>query len=397
MMKKPISPRRKRTFLLLLVAVVFAAVWALFFRGDDAKNNVPTAQVTRKTIEETVTAQGKLEPKEYVDVGAQVSGQLLRVHFEVGDFVKKGKLLAEIDPKIYEAQVEVNQARTKSLNAQIEQQRAQLVLAEQIFKRNTALIKSKAVSKEALQTSEANYNAAVANVASLKAQAEEAASSLKGALANLHYTKIYAPMDGTITVQTTRLGQTINSNQTAPNLMQIANLDIMTVRAQVAEADVSRIHAGMDVYFTTLGAGERRWQGQVRQVLPSPVTVNDVVLYEALVDVDNQSRELMTGMSTQMFFVIGQAENALVIPYTALKKPVPAQNTEAGKAYEVEVQQKNKTETHVVITGMTTRTDAEILSGLKEGDVVTLSPSTAEKPAPGTAGPGRRAAMGPRL
>jgi membrane fusion protein, macrolide-specific efflux system len=386
---------RKKLIILIIIGLACAAGWAVFSpSADRTADTHATATVSRADIEETVTAQGKLEPKEYVDVGAQVSGQLQRVHVQIGDMVKKGQLMAEIDPKVYEAQVEVNEARLKSLNAQIEQQQVQLKLARQVYARNVGLIKLKAVSKEVVETTKANVDAATATLASLKAQAEEAVSSLKGAKANLSYTKIYAPISGTVTSQTTRQGQTINSNQTAPNIMQVANLDVMTVRAQVAEADVSRLTAGMDVYFTTLGSNEQRWHGTVRQILPTPVTINDVVLYEALVDVENTDHALMTGMSTQMFFVIAEAKNALVVPFSALRKPLPEQDTDIGKAYTIEVQGKGSSAPKTVMVGMMTRTQAEILSGVNEGDVVVLPLQNAP---PAKQGAGGRMPMGPRL
>ncbi|HBG32027.1 MAG TPA: efflux RND transporter periplasmic adaptor subunit, partial [Gammaproteobacteria bacterium] len=129
---------------------------------------------------------------------------------------------------------------------------------------------------------------AEARAASLKAQIEEARSTLAGDEANLGYTKIYAPMDGTVASQTAREGQTLNANQTAPVILQIADLGTMTVRAQVAEADVPRVQPGMDVSFTTLGSLNRRWQAVVRQILPTPEVINDVVLYNVLADVDNR-------------------------------------------------------------------------------------------------------------
>lgn len=373
-MKKP-KKMRSTMIIMVILTIICAAGWLIFVPSPDSKTDAHiTAPVTRSYIEETVTAQGKLEPKEYVDVGAQVSGQLHRVYVQIGDMVKKGQLMAEIDPKVYEAQVEVNEARLKSLNAQIQQQQVQLRLAKQVHARNEGLIKLNAVSKEVLETTKADVDASAATLASLKAQAEESVSSLKGAKANLSYTKIYAPISGTVTSQTTRQGQTINANQTAPNIMQVANLDIMTVRAQVAEADVPRLKAGMEVYFTTLGSTDTRWNGTVRQILPTPVTINDVVLYEALVDVENKDHALMTGMSTQMFFVIGKADNALVVPFAALRKPLPDQNTDAGKAYSVEVKEKNGATNKTIMVGMVTRTQAQIISGLNEGDVVLLPP-----------------------
>jgi macrolide-specific efflux system membrane fusion protein len=207
-------------------------------------------------------------------------------------------------------------------------------------------------------------------------------------------------MDGTVVSQAVREGQTLNANQTAPVVVQVANLDVMTVRTQVAEADVTRLTPDMEVYFTTLGAQNRKWHGKVRQILPSPETINDVVLYNALVDVDNKDRSLMTGMSTQVFFVVGNAKAALVIPVRALGKPAASEDGKAeGSSYQVRVDNNGTPEERVVQVGLMTRTLAEIKSGLNEGDKI-LVPETAEKPAGSRqGGGGGRGGLGrtPRL
>ena len=264
--------------------------------GEEPETAENVVYVSRGRIEETVTAQGKVETREYVDVGAQVSGQLRKLHVAIGDNVRKGDLLAEIDPRVYESRVAADRAQLKTLQAQLTEQQAQITLARQVNERNRRLIKSNAVSQEVLEDSDATLKAALARAASLQAQIEQAQSTLEGDETNLGYTKIYAPFDGTVVSQTAREGQTLNASQQAPVIVQIANLDAMTVRAQVAEADVMRIKDGMAVYFTTLGALDRRWHGTVRQILPSPEVINDVVLYDALVDVDNRDRQLMSGM-----------------------------------------------------------------------------------------------------
>lgn len=370
-MKRPLAPRLFKT--LILLAVIGAAIWWFFLRASaesEAVTGMPPVTITKGDIEDNVTAQGKLEPKQYVDVGAQVSGQIEKLHTEIGDNVKTGDLLAEIDPEIYESQVRADEAQLKTLNAQLAQQRAEVKLATQQFKRNASLIKTNAISRDAYEQSETALQVAKAEEAALMAQIEEAQSRLEGDQANLGYTKIYAPMDGTIVVQDTREGQTLNASQTAPTLMQIANLDIMTVRAQVAEADITRIKEGTDVYFTTLGSSERKWQGKVRQVLPSPETVNDVVLYNVLVDVDNADRQLMTGMSTQIFFVLGGAKDVVLIPVSALGKRMMSKDSEDGLAYEVSVGNPAAPETRIIYIGLMDRTKAEVRAGLAAGEQV---------------------------
>jgi macrolide-specific efflux system membrane fusion protein len=329
--------------------------------------------VRRGNIEEVVTSQGKLEAKQYVDVGTQVSGQLKVIHVDIGDSVAKGQLLAEIDPRVYQSQVEAGEARLNSLRAQLNQQKAEALLADQNLKRNRNLIAVNAVSQQALQETESQAAVAKAQVESIVAQIQETESNLKGSRTNLSYTKIYAPMAGTVTTLPTKEGQTLNANQTAPTVLQVANLDTMTVRAQVAEADVSRIKINMPAYFTTLGNNERRWPGKVRQILPTPQIVNDVVLYDVLIDVKNQEHMLMTGMTTQVFFVLGKAENALVVPAEVLTRRAPREDNETGKAFRVAVMTEKGREPRVIRVGLQTRTQAEVVDGLAEGDKLAVN------------------------
>lgn len=356
--------------LLLLGGAVFAG---LHFRnaGQAGPSAPATARITRGDIESVVTAQGKLEPKDYVDVGAQVSGLVRKLHAEIGDTVKQGDLIAEIDPDVYEAQVRAAAARLKTLEAQMQEQTAQAEQARQKFERHEKLIKDKAVSREALEDAQTTLNIAQARLQSLAAQIEEAQSTLEGHQTNLGYTRIDAPMDGTVVSQAVKEGQTINANQTAPVIVQVANLSTMTVRAQVAEADVMKLTTDMPVYFTTLGAQGRRWQGTVRQILPSPENVNDVVLYNVLVDVDNEDGQLMTGMTTQMFFVMGEARDVPVIPVSALTRRLPQQDTADGKAYEIRMAGRQP-QTRTVIVGLSDRTRAAIIDGLAEGDEIMI-------------------------
>jgi macrolide-specific efflux system membrane fusion protein len=377
--------RSQRRLLAALLALVLLAAGALAWHRDAPAALPPDLAfetVQRREVTETVTAQGKLEPKSYVDVGAQVSGQLSRLHVEIGDVVQKGQLIAEIDPRIYAARVESDQARIASLTAQLAQQQAQRQNLALIHRRNLGLIGERAVSQEQLEQSEADLRVAEAAVRSLAAQIDEARSTLDGDRTNLGYTKIYAPITGTVVSQTSREGQTLNANQLAPVIVQVADLDTMTVRAQVAEADVMRLRVGTDVEFTTLGAFERRWRGQVRQVLPSPEVINDVVLYNVLVDVDNRDRQLMKGMSTQVFFVLGRAENALSVPSSALGRRRPEQDQNGTQAYEIRVREGDRLATRVVQVGHMSRQWAEVRQGLAEGEAVAVPRTAAPKTAP---------------
>lgn len=381
---------------LVVAAIASGSAWYLRHRdgADQKTDGYSIVAVQTGNIEDVVTAQGKLEPRDYVDVGAQVSGLLKTVHVDIGAVVKKGDLLAEIDPEIYDALVKADEAKLKTMHAQLVQQQAQADVAQNKFNRNQTLIAKKAVSQEALEDADTALKVALAQVDSIKAQIEEAQSTLEGDKAKLGYTKIYAPMDGTVVSQTSKEGQTLNANQSAPVLVQIANLDIMTVRAQVAEADIQRIKPDMPVYFTTLGSSERKWNGTVRQILPSPETVNDVVLYNVLVDVDNKDRQLMTGMSTQMFFVAGKADNVPVLPVAALGKRIEKQDSDQGEAYQVRVVDGKAITPRVVHVGLMDRTKAEIKGGLALNDKVAVK---APAPAKTSSAQGGPRGMGPRL
>lgn len=334
---------------------------------QDDEQNQATFEVVVGDIEENVTAQGKLEPKEYVDVGAQVTGQLQKLYVDIGDNVKLGQLLAEIDPRVYAARVQADEANIKNLQAQLTGQRAEVVFARQQYERNRELMTSKGVSEQDFQNTEFNLKQAVATADAIQAQIEQVQSTLSGDRTNLGYTKIYAPMDGTVVARTARLGQTLNANQTTPMILQLAKLDAMTVRAQVAEADIMRLKPGLPVYFNTLGAGERRWHGSVRQILPSPEVINNVVLYNVLVDVDNRDRQLMSGMSTQMFFVLGKAENVPLIPAATLGQRLPKADNEKGRAYKVKVVTDSGIQEKVVHIGLQTRRYAEATDGIEAG------------------------------
>ena len=399
---KPTLRNNSKKLVGIVAGVVIAAggwYWYSAAAQDRQQETVQSVAIRRGTIEEVVTSQGKLEAKQYVDVGTQVSGQLKVIHVDIGDSVTKGQLLAEIDPRVYQAQVEAGEAKLNSLRAQLNQQKAEAFLAEQNLKRNQNLIAADAVSKQALQETESQAAVAKAKVDSIAAQIQETESNLKGSRTNLSYTKIYAPMAGTVTTLPTKEGQTLNANQTAPTIMQVANLDVMTVRAQVAEADVHRLKESMPAYFTTLGDSERRWRGTVRQIQPSPQIVNDVVLYDVLIDVKNEGRRLMTGMTTQVFFVLGKAENAVIVPAEALTRRAPNEDNEKGKAYRVIVAAGEKgREPRLIHVGLQTRTQAEVIDGLQEGERIYLNrPAGATRTAAAPQQPNNNRPAGQRM
>jgi macrolide-specific efflux system membrane fusion protein len=389
---EPSATRRSRRRLWAAVVIVgIAAIVAGIYGWGRwqaaAEPQLRTAEVVVGNIEKSVTALGTLQPKDYVDVGAQVSGQLEAVHFDIGDVVKKDQLLAEIDPTVIETRVRTDKADLDNLKAQLAQQQAQLKLARLQLKRNQSLYKAKAISEDALQTSETQVEVGEAQADSLTAQIAAAQATYDGELANLGYTKIYAPMAGTVVSQTALEGQTLNANQTAPTILRVADLQTMEVKAQVAEADVVKLRPGMPVYFTTLGLPDRRWQATVLQILPTPETVNDVVLYDVLIDVANGDSVLMTSMTAQVFFVLGEAKQVPLVPIAALGKKQPGSDDE----YLVRVMSGKGPTARAVKIGLTDRSSAQVLSGLAAGDRVVLETPTAD---PGQRGSGGGAPLG---
>jgi macrolide-specific efflux system membrane fusion protein len=322
--------------------------------------------------------------------------------------VKRGDLLAEIDPTVAEAKVTADQAALASLQAQVIDRTAQLDLAQKQLTRQQNLMKDEATSQDALQTAEATLRSNKAQLAALQAQVKQSESTLDADKANLGFTKIYAPMGGTVVSLSAQQGQTINASQTAPIILQIADLDTMTVWTQVSEADVPRLKVGMDAYFMTLGDQETRWQGKLQQIQPTPTVVNNVVLYPALFDVANPDGKLMTQMSAQVFFVVAGVKNAVTVPVAALHPSAEGSgaapdNQQDAKPYEVRVMGPNgRAERRQVWIGVTNRVSAEVLSGLNPGDVVVIGRAAdGATPAQGNGsgnrnGGGRPGAGGPR-
>ncbi len=361
------SKRRRLALLALLVIGAGALGWYALSGDSESAASYRTQPVTKGDLEKTVTALAQIRPKTFVDVGTQVSGQLRQVTVEIGDTVKKGQLIAQIDSTVYQTRVLAGRAKIENLRAQLDQARAQLLLDQAREERTRQLYSSNAASKDAFELATANLKINQGKIAAFEAQIKEMEATLAGDEANLNYTKIFAPQDGTIVDQIAFEGQTLNANQTAPIIVRIADLDVMTVWAQVAEADIPRITVDMPVYFTTLGMPDKRYTAVVRQVLPTPQTVNDVILYNVLIDIPNKERELLTNMTAQVFFVLGATKDALLVPVAALRP-----STREKGAYTVRVLENGNIKIKRVTVGLQDRNVAEVKSGLSEGEQVVV-------------------------
>jgi macrolide-specific efflux system membrane fusion protein len=369
---KGLAPKTRRARLIASAVVVLlvAALGYWFWGGSGSSSEALIVTVERADVEDSVTALGNLQPRDYVDVGAQVSGQLEKLHVDVGATVKKGDLLAEIDPQLQNAKVQADKAQLKNLRAQQADRQAQLELARGQYSRQKMLKAANATSEDAYQSSLSAMRSAEAGVNSIKAQIEQTTSTLEGDQVTLGYTKIYAPMAGTVVSVTAKQGQTLNANQSAPVILRVADLSTMTVWTQVSEADVPKLKTGMAAYFTILGSPRKRWEGKLRQILPTPENVNNVVLYTALFDVDNKSGDLMTQMTAQVFFVISGVKDAVSVPVAALKRQ------RRGLFKATVVTESGRHEEREVKVGVTNRVSAQVLSGLNVGDRVIAGTKT---------------------
>lgn len=309
-----------RYFFILGFLLIAGGGSYLALRGGESEpqNEMLLATIEIGSIENTIAAAGSLKPSNYVDVGAQVSGQLQRLFVEIGDIVEEGQLLAEIDARVQEARVNASRANIESLEVQLNARKAALQLAHSNVERQTRLLATDVTSQFEFDTAINAVSAAEASLFQLQKQIEQSEASLETEETLLEFTRIYAPMAGTVVAIEMEEGRTLNAVQMAPTILRIADLGTMTVEANISEADIGDIRAGMDVYFTTLGGRQRRWYSQVRQILPTPVIENNVVLYTGLFDIENQDASLLPEMTAQVYFVTASAQDVLTVPMGAL-------------------------------------------------------------------------------
>ncbi|AZC27650.1 efflux RND transporter periplasmic adaptor subunit [Pseudomonas sessilinigenes] len=385
-MKRPRNSRRALLAALCVIPIVAIAAWKFIPSGRD---QFSTVQVRRGDIESSVTALGTLQPRRYVDVGAQASGQIRKIHVEAGDAVKEGQLLVEIDPSTQQAKLDASRFAIENLQAQLQEQYAQNQLARQKYQRQQNLAAGGATRDEDVQTAQAELKATQARIDMYKAQIRQAQASLRSDQAELGYTRIYAPLSGTVVAVDAREGQTLNAQQQTPLILRIAKLSPMTVWAEVSEADIGHVKPGMSAYFTTLSGGGRRWTSTVRQILPiPPKPLNEtsqgggspsstskrgsgrVVLYTVLLDVDNSDNALMAEMTTQVFFVADSAKDVLTAPIAALQDgDAPGQQIARVVASNGAVSERK------VRVGISDRLRVQILEGLNEGDHLLIGPA----------------------
>ena len=363
----------RRSIWLIAALIVACAGWfGYHWTFGKATVRYSTASVERGDVESTVVAAGIVQPFNYVDVGAQTSGKLKSLKVKRGDQVVKNQLLAEIDPILAATALASDRAALDNMTSQHALKQAQLALTTLQADRNDTLYAHELISANDRDITRAAYKVAFADAASLTAQIKEATAAVNTGKANLGYTKITAPMGGEIVSISLLEGQTLNANQSAPNILRIGDIDTVTVWAQVSEADIVRVKPGLDVYFTILGDSVR-WNGTVRQILPTPELINNVVFYDVLFDIPNPKRELKIQMTAQVFIVLARAKGVLLIPAAAIGN--------AGEGTEARVQvlkDDGKVESRTIKIGIKSEISAEVTDGLMEKERVVIGQTAAE-------------------
>ncbi|HTR53823.1 MAG TPA: efflux RND transporter periplasmic adaptor subunit [Kofleriaceae bacterium] len=290
--------------------------WA---KGDE-EITFSTVAVGKGNIAAQVTANGTLSAHTTVQVGAQVNGRVIELHADFNDPVKKGQLLAKLDPTIYKANLEQAQANLDQAVANVKKAEVAEMDGKRQYDRNIELRKQSLISDYTVEQTEVTYKEAVANTIYMKAQVEQNIAQLAQAKANLDYCQIYSPIDGVVLTRSYDIGQTVQSSFSAPTLFTIAeDLSRMQIDTSVAEADVGRLAEKMKATFSVDAYPGKTFEGIVRQVRNSPTTTQGVVTYDAVIDVDNSNHMLRPGMTANITFVLDQVADAIKIPNAALR------------------------------------------------------------------------------
>lgn len=367
----------KRFVWLLVVVVLAAVVWGLFFKPKDQMNFV-TDDVRRSDIMQTVNATGEIAAAQLVDVGAQASGQIKKLYVKLGQQVKKGDLIADIDSTTQLNTLNTNKAKLDTYRAQLVSAQITLKMKQRAFDRERALMGQDATSKADFDNAQDNLAAARANVAELKSQIRQTQIAINTSEADLGYTRITAPMDGTVVSIPVEEGQTVNSSQNTPTIVQLADLSKMLNKMQIAEGDMSKVKAGMHLTFTTLADNNKVRKATLEAVDPgltkmsqgsydtSTDTTDTAIYYYARALVPNDDGTLHIGMTTQNNIFVKSVKNVLTVSNQAIRH-------NRGKKVVKVLGDNQQVQEKQIETGITDGMRTEVKSGLKEGDRVVLS------------------------
>ena len=387
---------KKRWLYFLLPLLALFAVFAVLQR--QAPVQYITSPVRYGNIEQTVLASGTLNAVNQVNVGSQVSGQLKSLKVALGDQVTKDQLIAEIDPILQQYTLRQAQASLDSAKAQKQAKQALLRQYELAYRRQQQMWQQDATSRASLEEAAATLDTTQAAINQLDAEITSAQVSVDTAKANLGYTRITAPISGTVVAIVTKEGQTVAASQSVPTIIKLANLDTMTVKAEISEADVIHVKPGMSVWFTTLGDPDKRYHATLRAIEPASTSSSDddnssssssssdsssssssAVYYNGLFDIANMDHKLRVSMTAQVTIVFGEAKNVLLVPIAAVENNAQQQST-------VRVLEQGKVISKIIQTGLKDSLNIQIISGLKEKEQVILGDSQSSTDNAGNSG-----------
>ena len=312
--------------LIIIISSVLALV-LVFCIFNTMRVKYITKPVTLETITETVEASGSIKPINTIAVGTQVSGTVAGIYVDYNSVVKKGDLLAELDPSLFQSNVDQSTAKLNNAKASLSRVTASLNYKKNNYQRYKNLYEKNYVSKDEVELAYANYQQALAEVASANAEVNASQATLNNNLTNLRYSKITSPVDGTVISRAVDVGQTVAASFNTPTLFEVAkDLTQMQIETSVSEADIGKIKVGQDAKYTLDGYQDKTFEGKVTQVRLASTTTNNVVTYTVIVSVDNSEGFVIPGMTANVSIITSNIENALCVPNQALKFS-PADNT----------------------------------------------------------------------
>lgn len=357
--------------------LIILSVGILFFYyfGEEEHSTEITFSVVKGDVQKTVLASGALQAAEQVDIGAQVSGQIKSILVQEGQRVKKGDLLAIIDPRLAETELKLAKAELENAEANLEARRINLKQLQADWERHQRLMQTHATTKKETEEAKSRLDVAKAEIRIAQSNLDSARIKVEKAETELGYTEIRSPLDATVISVFAQSGQTLATTQQVPVLMKLADIDTMKVNAKVSEADVIHIQAGAPVVFTLLGEPGYQFHGQLDAVKLAPVHITDVtesannaIYYYATFKVPNPQRKLRISMTAAVTIILDKRENVLTIPLSALGRMI------AQDQYHVTVLRENGEKEQVAVKiGLKDEAKVEILEGLAEGDEVVLS------------------------
>ena len=373
---------RKKPLIIALVAAAVIAGGYFFTKDTDEQASYLTEAVQRGDIEKNVVATGSIESVNTVDVGAQVSGKVTKLYVTLGQQVKKGDLIADIDSTTQINTLNTRKAELASYQAQLIARKTAYDVAQSNYNRLSKLYSQKATSLDTLNTAKSTLDNAKAEMNVIQENIKQAEIEVNTAETNVGYTKITAPIDGTVISTPVSEGQTVNSNQTTPTIVKIADLSKMRIKPEISEGDITKVKAGQSVSFTILSDNKKVYHAKIDSVDPATTTISDnssgsgssssgsssssAVYYYANIVVDNPDQVLRIGMTTENNIKIAEAKNVLSVPNMAIK-------TQNGKTFVNVLNSNNQPEQREVEIGVQNDYQTEIKSGVTEGEKVIVS------------------------